>query len=245
MDPTVVGRVLQTTTSAGTGPFVLDGVPPRRHVPFAERYADGETMYVVIEARDAGTAPADAAKWQTGTARYVAGPDRLTLIEVDDGSAGPGVAVSFGPGVKDVWSDAPGKLFNRLIRAPVMSYGAEVKGPATIPAGGAAAVHGSGVGVILALAADDTRVAVGLARESAAPGFAATIQTHGPLTLADWTVATGAGSLAPKATYFLDPVTPGRLTTTRPTTAGQVLQVLGVAVAPDTLDIDPGTPILL
>lgn len=125
------------------------------------------------------------------------------------------------------------------------TYSAVNKDTVTIPAGGACATDSSGVGVVRASAADGTKPCVGLAQASTANGFAATVQTNGTFTLADWTAVTGAASLAAKATYFLDPTNPGRLTNVAPTTPGQVVQIVGVAVSPSTLDLNPEPPVLL
>jgi len=55
----------------------------------------------------------------------------------------------------------------------------------------------------------------------------------------------GTIALTPGATYFLDPSTAGRITTTAPTTAGQYVVRVGRAVDATTLDIEIELPILL
>lgn len=125
------------------------------------------------------------------------------------------------------------------------SYSAENKEGAEIAAGMACAVHSSGVGVVKASAADNTKIAVGLIKTTTADTFAGDVQTEGLFTLTDWTAVIGAATLAAKATYFLSPTTPGMLTATPPTTTGQVVQIVGTAVSADTLDLTMETPILL
>lgn len=125
------------------------------------------------------------------------------------------------------------------------SYSAENKDGSTISAGMACAVHTSGVGVVKASAADASKIAVGLIRADTASTFAGDVQTEGLFTLADWTAVIGSMALAAKATYFLDPMTPGTLTATPPTTSGQIVQIVGTSVSADTLDLTMETPILL
>lgn len=72
-------------------------------------------------------------------------------------------------------------------------------------------------------AAIGTARAVALAKALVADDALGKYQTGGPLEI------TGA-TLTPGATYFLDPVTPGAMTVTPPTTTGQVLVQLGQAI---------------
>jgi hypothetical protein len=124
------------------------------------------------------------------------------------------------------------------------TYSAENKDGVTIGLGAAVATHSSGTGVVRASAADSTRPCVGLATVGAAPTVAETVQTSGPLTVADWTAATGSATLT-RGPYYLDPATPGLLTATAPTAAGQVVQGIGYAVSPNILELDIQPPILL
>jgi len=100
-------------------------------------------------------------------------------------------------------------------------------------------VHSSGTGVIRAHAAS------GIAEANILNTFSGLIQTAGQFTLADWTAVTGTVTLANKATYFLDPTNPGKLTTTAPSTPGQVVQIIGYAIDTTTLDLVFSPPILL
>lgn len=139
-----------------------------------------------------------------------------------------------------VWAEIPGTS-----GGSDLTYNAENKAGVAIKAGMACAVHSSGVGVVMACAADASANAVGLMQVDTANTFAGDVQTEGLFTLADWTDVIGATTLAAKTTYFLDPSTPGMLTATPPTTAGQVIQIVGTAVSDDTLDLTFETPILL
>lgn len=125
------------------------------------------------------------------------------------------------------------------------SFEAENKDVAVASQGMAVAMHSSGVGVVKASAADNSKHAVGLAAVAIAVGVAGAVLTEGLLSLPDWTAVTGSAALVAKATYFLDPSTPGRLTSTAPSAAGQVVQIVGREVAPDTLEIEIEPPILL
>ncbi len=141
-----------------------------------------------------------------------------------------------------VWS---GTLWKLVGSSSGFTYSAENKGGTTILDGMAAAVHTSGVGVVKASAADNSKPAVGLAVLFINPAASGGIQTEGVFELANWTDVIGAASLTAKAIYYLDPATAGMLTATAPTTTGQVVQVVGRAVSTTKLDIEIGDPILL
>lgn len=94
-------------------------------------------------------------------------------------------------------------------------------------------------GVELADQATDTPsaplAAVGVVVAPANAGALATIQTQGPLILADWTAATGAATLTEGARYWLGEA--GLLVSTAPSSG--LMQVIGTAAASDTLVIQP------
>lgn len=74
------------------------------------------------------------------------------------------------------------------------------------------------------------------------------IQTGGRLTATtgQWDAVTGqVGGLTPGAKYFLDPATAGMLTTTAPTTDGEVVAAVGEALSTTELEIDIDQTILL
>ena len=63
---------------------------------------------------------------------------------------------------------------------------------------------------------------------------------------AQWDAITGqTGGLTFNSTYFLDPTTAGKLTTTPPSTAGQVNVLIGTAISATALDLEIQPPILL
>jgi hypothetical protein len=86
---------------------------------------------------------------------------------------------------------------------------------------------------------------VGLALEVVAAGFSCNYISEGSIERSNWSGISGTASLSPGATYFLDPSTAGRITTTAPTTAGQYVVRVGRAVNTTTLDIEIELPILL
>ena len=83
----------------------------------------------------------------------------------------------------------------------------------------------------------------GLAQVATLATFAAPVATT-TLTLSDWTAVIGAASLTKGARYFLG-VTAGSLSTTAPTTPGQSVVSVGIALSTTQLEITPTPPILL
>lgn len=99
-------------------------------------------------------------------------------------------------------------------------------------------------GVTDASATGNTTPCAGLATTGAAALGTETVVTEGLYTLADWTAVTGSAALTPGAVYFLSATT-AKLTATKPTGAGNVVQAVGRAVSATTLAIDLEDPILL
>lgn len=124
------------------------------------------------------------------------------------------------------------------------TYVGENKDTGTFAIGAALAVDASGVGVVKASAADNTKHAAGLATVGVIVGAAETVQTDGIFTRSDWTSVTGTVSLAAKAVYYLS-ASPGMLTTAAPAALGQVVQPVGLAVSADTLELEIEKAILL
>lgn len=85
--------------------------------------------------------------------------------------------------------------------------------------------------------------AVGLTVAAIASGFVGQVDEEFH-TEADWTAIAGAAMLAVGQTYFLS-ATPGQITNVAPTSIGQYVTVIGVAIDPTTLSIQLGQPILL
>jgi hypothetical protein len=93
-------------------------------------------------------------------------------------------------------------------------------------------------------AAGTTQV-VGVSINDVAAGISCSYITEGSITRSNWTDIAGTVGLSSGATYFLDPTTAGRITTTAPTTAGQYVVRIGRAVNATTLDVEIELPILL
>lgn len=117
--------------------------------------------------------------------------------------------------------------------------GQEIPASEAIAAGAPVNLY-SNAGVLTArnaVATDTSKPANGFVREAVSSGATATVfpqtgKTNDSLT-----------GLTPGATYYLDPTTAGGVTTTPPTTAGQSVQPLGVALSSTSLQFEAGTPI--
>ena len=90
----------------------------------------------------------------------------------------------------------------------------------------------------------NTASCIGFVTAATAIGFVPEL-TNNKITLADWTAITGAVSLSVGVRYFADPATPGKMTTTPPTTVGSCITSVGIALSTTTLDIEISDPILL
>ena len=86
-------------------------------------------------------------------------------------------------------------------------------------------------------------IVAGLVQAATLATFAAPVATT-TLTLSDWTAAVGSVALAKGARYFLG-TTPGTLALTAPTTPGQSVVSVGIALSTTQLEIAPTSPILL
>lgn len=97
--------------------------------------------------------------------------------------------------------------------------------------------------------AKSTGKAIGLVSDpSIAAGAAGVLATDGVLvaTAAQWDAVAGTtGGLAFGTYYFVDPVNPGKLTSTPPTATGQVNTLVGQGMSATELDISIAPPILL
>jgi len=83
-----------------------------------------------------------------------------------------------------------------------------------------------------------TKRVLGLVKDgSIAAAAQGLVQTDGVLTLSDWTAVTGFAQLTAGAMYFLS-ATAGQLTTTPPTTAGQYVCSVGMALNQTDFEID-------
>jgi len=121
---------------------------------------------------------------------------------------------------------------------------------ATISPGAAVYISGAGAVKRAQANASTTAGVLGLATAAITASSAGYIAPEGILTLTtiQWdTVVTGeSGGLTAGAVYFLDPTTPGNLTTTAPSTAGsQFVVCIGRAISTTQLLINPQFPIQL
>lgn len=123
-------------------------------------------------------------------------------------------------------------------------FAAENKGTETGRRGQLVAIHPSGSGVHLASAADDSRNAVGLWSEDTLVGASQNVVTDEVFTMSDWSNVIGSAQLQGGKTYFLSTV-PGRMTTTAPSTTGQVAQQVGRAISATAFEIECREAVLL
>jgi|SRR5580765_4559778 len=114
-----------------------------------------------------------------------------------------------------------------------------------------APVYITGSGTVSAAQANalGTSGVLGVTNGLVAPAGTGGVVVTGPLVLttAQWdAVVTGeSGGLTAGTLYFLDPAVAGKLTATAPSTPGQVVTLIGRAIAPTTLIITMGVPIQL
>lgn len=118
----------------------------------------------------------------------------------------------------------------------------------TTVAGQAVYPDGAGTVDLNRANATGTCKAVGVATEDIASSASGQIQTNGIVTLTtgQWDAVTGdSGGLTPGAYYFSSAATAGMLTTTAPTTVGQLVQKIGQAISTVSMNISISDPILL
>jgi len=89
-------RVKETTTSTGTGDFVLAGAETGFQ-SFASALADGDTTYYAIE---------DGTDWETGLGTWTEATSTLARTTVYE-SSNSGNAVDWGAGTKNVFITQP------------------------------------------------------------------------------------------------------------------------------------------
>lgn len=112
-------------------------------------------------------------------------------------------------------------------------------------------VYISGAGQVKKAKADasGTKEVIGLVKDaSISASETGTILINGVLTATtgQWdTVTGGTGGLTPNAIYFLDPSTAGKLTTTAPSTVGQYVVRIGVAISTTAMKVEPEETVLL
>lgn len=105
----------------------------------------------------------------------------------------------------------------------------------TFRPGMAVARHASGIGFIAADRRYPARTAIGLATNTAAPGFSVSVAMSGQLELPNWSLVTGTASL-PNGLLYLGAA--GALTPVPTTTPGEFLQICGVPGSANLLNVE-------
>lgn len=95
-------RVWESSTSTGTGVFVLEG-SKTGYRTFSSVLADGDTCFYTIVA--------DAGLWETGLATYNSGTNSLTRTVRYDNSSGTTGAINFTAGAKEVFLSLPANSY--------------------------------------------------------------------------------------------------------------------------------------
>ena len=119
---------------------------------------------------------------------------------------------------------------------------------ATLIAGNAVYADGAGSVDKARANATGTSLCRGLAKEAITAAASGTIQTNGALSLTtgEWDAVAGTtGGLTAGTTYYVSPCTAGLLTATCPTSVGQLVIIVGVALSTTVLDLKIQEPILL
>jgi hypothetical protein len=122
------------------------------------------------------------------------------------------------------------------------------EGVASTPAGAAVYISAAGTFKLAQANGITNGSIVGLAIATIAAGASGNIATSGTetLTTAQWDAVTGqTGGLTPGSAYYLDPATAGALTSTNPSTVGQVSVTVGRALSTTQMSLNIGSPILL
>lgn len=93
--------------------------------------------------------------------------------------------------------------------------------------------------------AEATALVIGLAAEAVSAGGVGTYLTEGQVEQSDWTAVTGSATLVTGATYYLSTSVAGGLTTTPPSTDGDIVVRVGTALSTTEMDIEIAQPVLL
>lgn len=94
------GRVVETSSSIGTGDYELLGAVEAFEA-FGDRIEDGSTVVVIVTPIDGGGA------WEEGLYTFNAGADSLARTQIY-GSSNGGAAVDWGPGIRVLKATRPG-----------------------------------------------------------------------------------------------------------------------------------------
>lgn len=124
----------------------------------------------------------------------------------------------------------------------------EMTATQTVIAGGPVYSDGADSFDLARANASGTSRVIGLAIEGITAAATGLVQVNGVLSLTtgEWDAVFGTtGGLTPDTTYYLDPASAGLGTTTCPTTVGQLVVILGIALSTTELSIRISEPILL
>lgn len=132
-----------------------------------------------------------------------------------------------------------------LRRGNEFSNEAEITYNGAVKIGQPVYLDAAGEGFLARANAASTAIVKGLAAATIGAGGSGGLIGFGYLTLDDWTDVAGTTSLAEESVYFLSPTTAGIITTTKPTTTGQLIVPVGKPVSSTTLNIVLGPITLL
>ena len=97
-------RVLDSSTTTGTGAITVSGSPPTGYRTFSSVLSVGDTFYYVVQGQS-------SAEWEIGLGTYSSANvfARTTVLSSSNG----GAAVSFSAGTKDVFISVPAAQFKQ------------------------------------------------------------------------------------------------------------------------------------
>lgn len=120
-------RVLDTTSTTGTGPYTLANVAIPTYRRPSDVVADSEFLFLTIEQYSDDPLDPPADEWVSGVFQYSATGPTITAVRIDAGSNGTS-AVNFSAGVKRVAGYATRDLFG-----PTVSAGKDADARPTYP----------------------------------------------------------------------------------------------------------------
>lgn len=145
------------------------------------------------------------------------------------------VSAGAGDANKIIETNASGKLDSTFLPAGVGNDSKSMTAGESLSAGNLVYISGTGT-VLKADANAVAKAAVGYVTSSAANGAAVTVFFEGTIS--------GLTGLTPGATYFLSDTATGGVTLTIPTSAGDIVQVVGYAVSATEITFEPQAPIV-
>lgn len=155
----------------------------------------------------------------------------LTQVEGKDSSAGVGDAG------KLVALDGTGKIANTMMPVGVGADTALIQASENLAAGDYVNIHDATGARVRKADASNGRKAMGFVLASVTSGNNATVYFEGQNTQHT--------SLTPGTTYYLSASSAGTVTATPPTTAGHIVQEIGVAFSATAMSFEPQRPVTL